>query len=313
MATTTNAPAEAAPSHRPAGSPAPTVNKPRRSVLEHLRLVISYRELLVGMVRKELKVKYKNSALGFFWSMLNPAMYLVVFYVVFQLVLKNGIDYFPIFLLSGLIAWNLFSVTLGAATGSIVGNSSLVNKVYFPREILPLAAVGANLVHFFLQGIVLILGLVVFRFDVDLAYLWLAVPALLVLLVLTSAFAIFLACANVYARDTQHLLELALLAWFWMTPIVYPFGFVASSLDDQGLPGTVALLNPMTSIVLAFQRAFYGILFLPQDVGGGAILPDESPLWFLRNLAVVGTVSLVLLVLAVRLFDRLEANFAEEL
>ena len=313
MATTTNAPVEAAPSQRPAGSPAPTVNKPRRSVLEHLRLVLSYRELLVGMVRKELKVKYKNSALGFLWSMLNPAMYLVVFYVVFQLVLANGIPYFPIFLLSGLIAWNLFSVTLGAATGSIVGNASLVNKVYFPREILPLAAVGANLVHFFLQGIVLILGLVVFRFEVDLAYLWLAVPALLVLLVLTSAFAIFLSCANVYARDTQHLLELALLAWFWMTPIVYPFGFVTSSLADQGLSGTVALLNPMTSIALAFQRAFYGILVLPEKVGGGAILPDESPLWFLRNLAVVGAVSLVLLVLAVRLFDRLEASFAEEL
>jgi len=98
-----------------------------------------------------------------------------------------------------------------------------------------------------------------------------------------------------------------------MTPIVYPFGLVADSLANQGLSGTVALVNPMTSIVLAFQRAFYGILYLPADKGGAAILPDESPLWFLRNLAVVGVISLVLLVLAVRLFDRLEANFAEEL
>lgn len=313
MATTSNAAHEVAPTPRPAGRVAATINKPRRSVLEHIRLVISYHELLVGMVRKELKVKYKNSALGFLWSMLNPAMYLVVFYVVFQVVLKNGIDYFPIFLLSGLLAWNLFSVTLGAATGSIVGNASLVNKVYFPREILPLAAVGANLVHFFLQGIVLVLGMVVFRFDVDFGYLWLAVPALLVLLLLTSAIAIFLACANVYARDTQHLLELALLAWFWMTPIVYPFGFVAASLTNEGISATVALINPMTSIVLAFQRAFYGILFLPEKVGGGAILPDESPLWFLRNLGIVGAISVVLFILAVRLFDRLEANFAEEL
>ncbi len=311
MATTTDA--ETSPSRRQGASAATTVVKPRRSVLEHIRLVISYRELLLGMVRKELKVKYKNSALGFLWSMLNPAMYLVVFYVVFQVVLANGIPYFPIFLLSGLLAWNLFSVTLGAATGSIVGNSSLVNKVYFPREILPMAAVGANLVHFFLQGIVLVLGMIVFRFDVDFAYLWLAVPALLVLLLLTSAFAIFLSCVNVYARDTQHLLELALLAWFWMTPIVYPFGFVAGSLSNQGISSTLALINPMTSIVLAFQRAFYGILFLPDSVGGGQILPDESSLWYFRNLAIVGACSLVLFVLAVRLFDRLEANFAEEL
>jgi len=313
MANPTEAAGAVAPSPRPVGSVAATVNKPRRSVVEHIRLVLSYRELLVGMVRKELKVKYKNSALGFLWSMLNPAMYLVVFYVVFQVVLTNGIPYFPIFLLSGLLAWNLFSVTLGAATGSIVGNSSLVNKVYFPREILPLAAVGANLVHFFLQGIVLVLGMVVFRFDVDFEYLWLAVPALLVLLLLTSAIAIFLACVNVYARDTQHLLELSLLAWFWMTPIVYPFGFVAGSLTGRGVSATVALVNPMTSIVLAFQRAFYGILYLPEKVGGGNILPEESSLWYFRNLCIVGAISALLLVLAVRLFDRLEANFAEEL
>ncbi len=309
MATTTAAP-QTPPGRRQGTRVATTVVKPRRGVIEHIRLVVAYRELLLGMVRKELKVKYKNSALGFVWSMLNPAMYLVVFYVVFQVVLQNGIPYFPIFLLSGLIAWNLFSVTLGAATGSITGNSSLVNKVYFPREILPMAAVGANLVHFFLQGIVLVLGMIVFRFDVDLGYLWLAVPALLVLLLLTSAFAIFLACVNVYARDTQHLLELALLAWFWMTPIVYPFGFVAGSLEGRGVSTTLALLNPMTSIVLAFQRAFYGIL---SDPVTGQILPEESSLWFLRNLAIVGACSAVLFVLAVRLFDRLEANFAEEL
>ncbi|MEX2659878.1 MAG: ABC transporter permease [Acidimicrobiales bacterium] len=309
---TTTAP-ETPPSRRQGTSAATTVVKPRRSVIEHLRGVWSYRELLLGMVRKELKVKYKNSALGFVWSMLNPAMYLVVFYVVFQVVLGSGIPYFPIFLLSGLLAWNLWSVSLGGATGSIVGNSSLINKVYFPREILPLASVGANLVHFFLQGIVLILGLIVFRFEVDLAYLWLAVPALLVLLLLTSAIGIFLACANVYARDTQHLLELALLAWFWMTPIVYQWALPASKLAENGLPTTLALLNPMTSIVLAFQRAFYGILYLPEDRGGGQILPDASSLWYFRNLAIVGAAALVLFVLAVRLFDRLEANFAEEL
>ena len=105
----------------------------------------------MGLVRKELKVKYKDSSLGFFWSMLNPAMYLVVFYVVFQIILGSGIPFFAIYLLSGLLAWNLFSGSVTGATGSIVSNGSLVNKVYFPREILPLATVGANLVHFFLQ------------------------------------------------------------------------------------------------------------------------------------------------------------------
>lgn len=310
MATTTDPTRQDPPATRPTGRAAATVNKPRRSVVEHLRGVWSYRELLLGMVRKELKVKYKNSALGFLWSMLNPAMYLVVFYVVFQLVLGSGIPYFPIYLLSGLLAWNLFSTSLGAATGSIVGNSSLVNKVYFPREILPLAAVGANLVHFFLQGIVLVLGLIVFQFQVDLAWLWLAVPALAVLLLFTSALGIFLACINVYARDTQHLLELAMLAWFWMTPIVYQWALPAAQLEARGLPASLSLVNPMASIVLAFQRAFYGIVTTDD---GLRLLPEAGQWWYVRNLTIVGAISLVLFFLAVRLFDRLEANFAEEL
>ena len=104
-----------------------------------------YRELLGNLIRKELKVKYKNSALGFLWSLLNPMLYLVVFYVVFTSSSPPSIPYFPIFLLSGLLPWNLFSAGLGGGTGSIVSNAGLVNKVWFPREILPLASIGAAL------------------------------------------------------------------------------------------------------------------------------------------------------------------------
>lgn len=292
-----------------AGEPT-TVVAPRRSVVGHLTQLWAYRELLMNLVRKELKVKYKNSTLGFCWSLLNPMMYLVVFYVVFELVLGAGVPYFAVFLLSGLLAWNLYSVSLGAATGAIVGNSSLVNKIYFPREILPLSTVGANIVHFFLQSLVLVAALVGFGLGVELRYVWLALPALVVLLIFTSAMAIFLSAINVYARDTQHLLELALLAWFWMTPIVYPWGVIAGTLEGHGLPVSLTLLNPLTTIVLAFQRSLYGII-VNQD--GGLLLPDASPLWYFRNLVIVGAMSSVLLALAIRLFDRLEANFAEEL
>ncbi len=283
---------------------------PRRTVVQSLAGIWRYRELLVNLVRKELKVRYKNSSLGFFWSMLNPLMYLVVFYVVFQLVLEAGIPYFPVFLLSGLLAWNLFSASLAASTGSITGNASLVNKVWFPREILPLATIGANFVHFLLQGLVLCAALVVFRFDVDWGYLWLVVPALVALLLLTAALSIFLAAANVYARDTQHLLELALLAWIWMTPIIYQWDLQARQLADRGVSPMLTLLNPMTSIVLAFQRSLYGITV--NDLGARQ-LPLESSLWYLRNLGVVTAVSVVLLVLALRLFARVEGSFSEEL
>lgn len=283
---------------------------PRRTVVQSIVGIWRYRELLQNLVRKELKVRYKNSTLGFLWSMLNPAMYLVVFYVVFQLVLKAGIPYFPVYLLSGLLAWNLFSASLAGATGSITGNASLVNKVWFPRAILPLASIGANFVHFLLQGLVLVLALIVFRFDVDWGYLWLVAPAMVVLLLLTAALAIFLSAANVYARDTQHLLELALLAWIWMTPIIYQWDLQAREIADRGASPQLTLLNPMTSIVLAFQRALYGITV---DDNGQRILPLESSLWYFRNLAIVGVISAALCVLALRTFARAEGSFSEEL
>jgi len=287
---------------------------PDRSVYRRLQAVWRYRELLVGLVRKELKVKYKDSSLGFFWSMLNPAMYLIVFYVVFQVILGSGIPYFAIFLLSGLLAWTLFSSSLTAATGSIVGNGALVNKVYFPREILPLATVGANLVHFFLQTFVLLTTLVVFRFGIDVEYLWLVLPALVVLLLLAAGLAILFAALNVYARDLQHLLELVLLAWFWMTPIVYPWQLQADQLHERGLSTALTLLNPVTAVVITLQRAIYGTdSFVDGEGHTVYLLPDDGPLWYLRNLGIIGLVALGIFVFAVYVFGRLEANFAEEL
>lgn len=290
-----------------------TVVAPRRSLRSHLTGVWRYRELLGGLVRKELKVKYKNSALGFVWSLLNPAMYLAVFYVVFQLVLQNGIELFAVYLLCGLLVWNLFSTSLSAATSSIVANAPLVNKVWFPREILPLASVGANLVHFLLQGCVLVAALLVFTHEPDWGFVWLIAPALLVLLVLAAALAVLLAAVNVYARDAQHLLELGLLAWFWMTPIVYPWYLTANQLTERGLPATLTLLNPVTPVVLAFQRAIYGRVVSGEGDALVRLLPDESSLWYLRNLGIVGAGAVVLLLLALKVFGRLEGDFSEEL
>jgi ABC-2 type transport system permease protein len=294
---------------------APTnVIAPRRSVYRHLVELWSYRELLGNLVRKELKVRYKNSALGFAWSLLNPAMLMVVYTLIFQVVLKAQIPYFPIYLLSGLLAWNLFSTSLAAATSSITANPTLVNKVYFPREILPLAAVGANCVHFLLQATVLLATIAIAPVSYDWRWVWIVVPAIAVMLVLTAAVAIFLAAINVYARDTQHLLELLLLAWFWMTPILYQWRLPADKLAENDIPSWLVLLNPVTSITLAFQRGLYGQHFVPDDKGNPlSMLPLEGQWWYARNLGIVGVLSVAAFILAMRVFSRLEGNFAEEL
>lgn len=279
----------------------------RLSLPARARRLWQYRELLAGLVRKELKVKYKNSALGFLWSMLNPALYLVVFYVVFQLVLRNGIPNFAIYLLSGLLVWNLFSTALAGATGSIVGNSSIVKKVSFPREVLPLAAVGASLVHFFLQSAVLLAALSLFRYPPSPTFLLLVPVALASLLIFTAAVAILLAAVNVFARDTQHLVELVLLAWFWATPIVYQYRLVG---DRLGSDAWIYRLNPITPVVLTFQRAVYNQI----EPAGLPVLPAGHGIaWYLAQLGVLAAVSMVLLSVAMRVFGRLEGNFAEEL
>ncbi len=299
-----------------------TVIVPTSSVWAHLVQLWHYRELLVALVRKELKVKYKNSTLGFFWTTLNPMLTLCVYFFVFSVLLGNGIPRFPVWLLCGLLVWNLFSNSMVSATGSITGNGSLVNKVAFPREILPLASVGANLVHFFFQAIVLLGALIAFQRSVAVEYIWLIVPAMLVVLVLAGALSVFLSAINVYARDTQHLLELVVMVWFWLTPIVYPWAQVATKLKENGMPSWLTLLNPITSIVITFQRAIYAQpTYTTTSTGADGVkvvtvnqlLPLEGPWWYLRNLSIVGLVAVVLFIGALRFFTRVEGNFAEEI
>jgi ABC-2 type transport system permease protein len=297
----------------------------RKSLSEQARQLWDYRGLLVRMVRKELQVRYKNSALGFLWSMLNPALYLAVFYVVFQLVLGAAIPDFAVFLLAGLLAWNLFFSSVTAGTISITANATLVGKVYFPREVLPLAAVGAALVHFFLQAFVLLVALAVLGHGPSPVHSLMVAPTLFVLLVLVAGMALFLGAANVYLRDTQHFVELALLAWFWMTPIVYPQQLVAERLADKSW-SWVQWLNPMTTVVVIFQRGLYNVL---EAVGGRPsvrpvdqatagevfrILPHGMDAgWYLAHLGLLAVAAIVMLLAGLMVFGRLEANFAEEL
>jgi ABC-2 type transport system permease protein len=286
----------------------------RRSVSVRMGEVWKYRELLLSMIRKELKVKYKDSVLGFAWSMLNPLFTLTIYYVVFQIILKNGMPMFAIYLLAGLLVWNLFSNSLAGATGSITGSGSIIKKVAFPREILPLASVGAGLFNFMLQLIVMLAALAAFMKPPSAEFLLLVPVALAVLVLLTCALSIFLSAVNVYLRDTQHLLELALMFWFWATPVVYQYGLVSTRLANKGWWSWLPFINPITPITLAFQRAFYNKLDYPDPSGKiQHVLPHNGILWYLGHLGIVALISCGLLYGALVVFGRLEGNFAEEL
>lgn len=284
-----------------------TSESPRMKVAERLRELFAHREVLVSLTRKELKVKYKSSALGILWSMLNPLLYLAVFFVVFTYFLPNNIPDFWAYLLSGLLAWTLFSTALAGATGSVVGNGPLVTKVAFPREILPLSAIGSSMVNFFFQFIVLLVVMIVFTYPFVGPALVLLPVAFGALLVFTVAVGFAASALNVRYRDTAHLVELALLAWFWLTPVIYP----ATKVLEQGqLAWRLYQLNPLVTITMGFQRALYG----PRHfLDGPGVLPDPGIAWYAIRLGIVGLASVVLLYLTWRLFYRRSGDFAEEL
>ena len=273
-------------------------------------------ELLSELVRKDLKVKYKNSALGFVWSMANPLLYLAVFTLVFTFFLPNGVPRFAVLFMSGFLVWNFFNLATLSGTGSVVGNANLVRKVRFPRVVLPLASVGFAGVHFALQLLVFFAFLVPFHPDAFGLQLWLLVPALAVAVAFTVAVSLLVSALNVRYRDVQHLLEVVMLAWFWLTPIVYPVTVVRDKQAEAGLLWMFKLYmaNPMTAVVVAAQRAAYVHPVVTAENGEVVqVLPAAGYGFYLQWLAVAAVGSLVLLAVGLWTFRRLQADFAEEL
>jgi ABC-2 type transport system permease protein len=280
-----------------------------------LRELIAHREVLVNLVRKELKVKYTASVLGAVWSLLNPVVFLAVFSFV-VVVLRVEIPEYPVFLLSGLLAWNFLANALQTGARSVVDNANLVKKMSFPREILPLSAIGVALFDFVLQSAVLLLFIIGvsghgFRSPEVLLY-----PlAIVVVVVFTTALTFWVAALNVRYRDVGHLLNLTLLVWFWATPIVYQGWLVQQKLETVRVLGLDAwvlyLLNPVAVIVLGFQRALYSIVV--PGPGEDPILPPLGLGTLTGLLLVVLAASTLLLFLTWRSFFRRSGDFAEEL
>jgi ABC-2 type transport system permease protein len=291
-----------------------TSESPHLRVGERLRILVAHREILANLVRKELKVKYAASVLGAVWSLLNPLVYLAVFLFVAK-VLGAGIPNYPVYLLSGLLAWNLFSASMGSGARAVLDNANLVKKVAFAREILPLAAVGVGLVDFALQSAVLLLYIIVSGYGLHLPELALWPLAFVTLMVLTVALSLWFSALNVRYRDVGHLLNIALLVWFWATPIVYAEFQVQDLAEKQtwfGIPRLAFyLLNPMVDIVAGFHRALYGTV---------QPLVDQDPVLFTKSLGWVAgivTTTLVVSLIGLRLawgyFFNRSGDFAEEL
>lgn len=253
--------------------------------------LLERRELVENFVSRNLKQRYKGSFFGFFWSLLHP-LFLVLVYFVFIRLMR-----FPMnlpHLIVGVLVWQFFALASGDAVGIVLGHSTLVKKTYFPRLILPLSAVLGNLVHFLLSLAVLLAFLLAYRLWPGVGYLhllWLVPMNFLFCL----GMSLLVSSLNVFYRDVEHLLQIVIMAWFFITPVIYSAGQV---LGNPSLPPLLVKLyffNPMAAFVELYRGVFLGAP------------PPGADLW-------PGLVVALLVFLAgILTFNRLEPRFADEL
>jgi ABC-2 type transport system permease protein len=284
-----------------------TSEPPHLAVRARLRELWVFREIFVNLVRKDLKVKYAASVLGTIWSLLNPVVFLAVFSFV-SAVLGAGPQNYPVFLLAGLLAWNLFSNSLSGGAQVCVGNANLIKKVYFPREILPLSVIGVGAVDLFLQSLVFFVFVVVTGYGFTWDFLWLYPMALVALFLFTGAVTLWVSALNVRYRDIEHLLGLAMLVWFWLTPIVYGAAIVHDRfIGTSAWLWRVYELNPMAWVIFGFQGALY------HSADAADFLAPMSDGRLAIGLGIVIVASAGFLYLTWRTFFAMSGDFAEEL
>lgn len=225
-----------------------------------LKDIYAHRELLSILVWRNIKIRYKGSAIGFFWTLLNP-IFLIIIYGIFLRFLKVQI---PLeILVSGIIVWNFFDMCLSDALYTIIGNTNLIKKTAFPRAILPLSMVIANLINFLLSLIVLG-AFFAARGAISPSYLPLLPILILTQTALCLGLGLIVCSLNVFFRDVEHLLGVLKLAWFFLTPVIYPVEFIFPSLPP--LLQKLAFLNPMFGLVTAQRTAWLGSDIIAPDL-----------------------------------------------
>jgi homopolymeric O-antigen transport system permease protein len=260
------------------------------SVLAHARELIRHRELLWLITQREIKVRYKQSLLGALWAVLQPFSLMLVFTVFFSWFARmksDGIPY-PLFSYAGLLPWMFFSTSLSFAIPSLIANSHIITKIYFPREIVPLASVLAAFLDFVIASGIFVLMIIYYRvsFTWNLLYI---IPLAAIQTAFTAGACLLLSAFTVLYRDVRHMLPLLIQIWMFVTPILYPVSVVPERWRTWYLA-----LNPMAVIIDGYRRA---------AVQG---LPPE-----LRYLALSAVVSGLLLWLGYKYFKRLEREFAD--
>lgn len=255
-----------------------------------LKELYEYREMIVSLVRKDLRGRYKKSVLGFLWTFVNPLLQLVVYNFVFKLILRTDVPKFYLYLFVGLIPWIFFSAAMTGGSVSIISQKDLIKKVYFPRQVIPISYVTSSFVNMLLSFIVVVAVSIISGVKLKL----LGILCLPVIMIVEYFFALGIAmitsATTVYFRDLEHILGIVSMAWMYATPICYP----ASIVPEQYR--MLFNLNPMTPIIEAYRAVLY-----------------EGSVPRLSTLTEAVVLGIVFLLIGFAVFGKLQKGFAEEL
>ena len=278
--------------------------------------LLRHRELLFTLVKRDLKVRYKASSLGFLWSFGRPLFLMLIMWGVFSVIVrvKSVVIPYELHLLTGILPWMFFQGAIFEAQASVVANSNVVKKVSLPTETFPAASVLSNLVHLMLAFCILFFFIVIYALFKDplLAPGWevIFLPAIVLLqTALLLGIALTLSSLYVFYRDIGSISEIALTAWFYLTPVIYPLQDARHALKslsgESDLLYYLYLCNPMTPVIAGYRRVLFGQVLRNA--------PEVSDKTLLLGLAVSTLWAIALLALGTYLFNRLSKRFADEL
>lgn len=247
-----------------------------------------YRELLKSNVKKEIRGKYKGSFLGVLWSFINPLLQTIVYTIVFSVIMRSTMDYYIIYVITGIIPWNFFTTVISQGTNTILINGGIIKKVYFPREIMPISITTSGLVNFFISNVIIVFFCIFAGLGLSVYILFVPIIAI-IQYILTLGCIFILSSVDVYIRDTEYIVNFILNLAFYGTPVLYATSMFANW-------EWLLNLNPLTHILNAYRAVFYY-----------KTLPD------MKMLLIIAVFSVILCFIGYKIFKKLERGFAEEL
>lgn len=263
-------------------------------MIKKIQELFEYREMIISLVRKDLRGRYKSSALGFLWTFINPLCQIIVYTLVFSQIFRMGIEKYYLFLTVVMIPWVFFSSSVSGGSMAVVSQQDLVKKIYFPREVLPISFVTSCFVNMLLSFIVVFIVIFISGIGFNPAALLFLPLIMIIEYILVLGITMITSACTVYLRDLEHIIGVFMMAWIYLTPVMYDISYVTENAPSKLV--SIFYLNPMTSIAIAYRD----ILYYKQ-------IPH------MQNLLVAVIIGIVSLIIGSVVFAKLQKNFVEEL